>query len=188
LLGSGSIAKTVHSIEDFKTLKFSRNFRSMDHAWRPSLLHPDRLHALVRPGLALCGAELAGPTPEPARCTVCALTAQSGTKVPLDLRSQIEQECAENDEPVPARLLPLGLAKLDGGPRARSAAADALDTLGCLLADGYTEMEGALRVLRRAPGDSPHATLVQTHLVEALVAFNVTFSGYSRVDSILRHA
>jgi hypothetical protein len=80
------------------------------------------------------------------------------------------------------------LAKLDGGSRTRSAAADALDTLGCLLADGYTEMEGALRVLRRAPGDSPHARLVQEHLVEALIAFNVTFSGYSRADSILRHA
>jgi hypothetical protein len=151
----------------------------MNQIWRPDLQHPDRLHAFARPGIALCGAELGGPTPEPVHCAVCSLSAHGHRDVPHDIRRRIEKECAENDELTPEYLLTLSSAKV-------AAAADALDGLGNLLLDGYTELESALRVLRRAPGESPRARLIRAHLLEALVALNVAVSDYSRADDTLR--
>jgi hypothetical protein len=74
----------------------------------------------------------------------------------------------------------------DRRPQAWVAAADALDGLGNLLVDGYNELESALRVLRRAPGDSPRERLIRSHLLQALVALDVAFFDYSRADGTLR--
>jgi hypothetical protein len=61
-----------------------------------------------------------------------------------------------------------------------------LDGLCNLLVDGYNDLESALRVLRRAPGDSPRARLIRSHLLEALVALDVAFFDYSRTDGTPR--
>jgi len=69
-------ANVIHTIEQYLRLMFSLKLDPMSSTWRPSRLHPDRIHLLAEDGRGRCGATVALPPPEPTRCALCVLLAE----------------------------------------------------------------------------------------------------------------
>lgn len=144
--------------------------------WVPSKRQPGRIHATGKTGAALCGA---GVDIHSVRCALCTLALHDhpdAGPAPFDLRARIEADCAESTDALPQHLLAV-----------TGSTANALDTLCVLLTDAYVEGENAIRMLDLRAGNS-QGRAARAHLVDALVALNVAFSGHSAADAALRYA
>jgi hypothetical protein len=162
----------------------------MDHVsrwshavWLPSKRQPGRIHVAGRSGRALCGA---GIETQAVRCALCTLGLYDHPHIATktrDVRAIIEAECADDPtDPPPDHLLPLADPSLD---TTAEAAAEALEPASRLLCDTYVEMEQSIQALAMAT-DSARATVARSHLVEALVALDVTFGAYHDAEAALR--
>lgn len=152
----------------------------MTFDWRPGRLHPDRIHLPTADGRGRCGAEIG---PAFTRCAVCVLLAE-GVGAPAWIPVRIVHDHA--DDPIPARLAPLGSPDLDHDRHANRAA-DALAPLGVMLTDVHLELGNALRSIPE-PSPSRRGGLVRHQLREALVALEVSAAAYTQAEETLRSA
>lgn len=155
-----------------------------DTLWQPSLMYPGRVHAHGKPGTALCGARL---DPAPVRCALCVLTAHGcEQRADVDVRAQIEADCAEYAEPPHELILTLTEKDLDTDSVAQCSAATAVMGLEKMILEAYAQGESILSALGAAHRSS-RAGSARQHLLEMLVALNESLCSHERATRTLQY-